>query len=410
MKLSKVFAGMSALALAASMATMVASADTDIKYDPNATQTVIEVEDPDTGAWKNPMGEAYIDFHTLPRDTALTITLELKLSDTFLGMLEAGITDGTEQIGVAPTSMTPTLGWKHLGEEAGFITGDFPIGAELAQLDGASDGTYKLKAKTDDEGNPKLDKDGNVRYEEDVYQVADDSKMADLYMKPDGFIKWSDDAWKDWGSTPQTLTFTMSADCVNFILDQIEADMASDPEKNQWGGFGFQCSGNFELYKITIDHGNILTSTQYLEWLENAEEGAVWGPSGDDASSEETGSTDESKDDASTGDASSDDGSTASQGDASTGDSSAAATDSTAATTGNSGNSTASTGTSTASTGSSTTASNSGTTTASNGTAATTNSSADAANTTNQGTGAAAGIALAGIALAGAALVVTKKH
>ena len=251
-------------------------------YDAAATESVIINEDSDTGAWANCFGGSYIDYHTLPRDTDLHFTVEVKLSDTFIGMMEADILNGDEQIGLAPTSMDAVTGWKHLGEEVNYVDGDFPIGNKLKALDGYNDGTYMVKAKLDDDGNPKLDKDGNVKFEEDVYMVEDDTKMAPLYMKPDGFIKWSDEAWMSWGSDTQTLEFTLTKDCVNFILDSIEAAKeAGEVDENgvngnDYGGILFQCSGNFEVNKVTIDYGNILISDDYQAWAE-ANPGAVWG-------------------------------------------------------------------------------------------------------------------------------------
>ncbi|MBR1765309.1 MAG: zinc ribbon domain-containing protein, partial [Ruminococcus sp.] len=117
------------------------------KYDPKAKKTVIVVDDPDTGAWSNCFGGDWIDYHTLPRDTDLHFTVEVKLSDTFIGMMEADILNGDEQIGLAPTSMDAVTGWKHLGEEVNYVDGDFPIGNKLKALDGYNDGTYMVKAK-----------------------------------------------------------------------------------------------------------------------------------------------------------------------------------------------------------------------------------------------------------------------
>ncbi len=258
-----------------------AEATSDIKYDPAATETVIEVEDPDTGAWANCFGDAYIDYHTIPKDRDLKFTVEIKLSDTFLGMLDAGITNGDEQIGFAPTSMTAADSWVHLGENLGWVTSDeYPVGVELAQMEGASDGTYKLKPKMKD-GEVRKDKDGNILYEEDVYMVEDDTKMAPLYSKPDGFIKWNDQ-WKEWGDKTQTVSFTIKKEALDWMFKSIEEGIADGEvdengvNPNDYGGLLFQCSGNFEVLKVTIDAGNILLSTQYQEWAE-ANPGATWG-------------------------------------------------------------------------------------------------------------------------------------
>ncbi|MBR6873561.1 MAG: hypothetical protein IKN17_08680 [Ruminococcus sp.] len=256
-------------------------ATTDIKYDPNATETVIELEEPDTGAWANCFGADYIDYHTIPKDTDLTMTVEIKLSDTFLGMMDADILVGDEQIGFAPTSMTAADSWVHLGENLGWVTSDeYPVGVELATMENGSDGTYKLKAKMKD-GEVRTDKKGNVLWEEDVYMVDDDSKMAPLYSKPDGFIKWNDQ-WKEWGDAHQTVTFTISKDATDFMFKSIEEGLADGEvdengvNSNDYGGLLFQCSGNFEVVKVTINHGNILLNSQYQEWAA-ANPGAVWG-------------------------------------------------------------------------------------------------------------------------------------
>ena len=257
-------------------------AESDIAYKADATETVIELEDPDTGAWANCFGDGYIDYHTIPRGTDLTFTVEIKLSDTFLGMLEAGILNGDEQIGFAPTSMSAEDGWKHLGEELGFVKSDmYPVGVELAQMENGSDGTYKLKPKMKD-GEVRKDKKGNILWEEDVYMVEDDSKMAPLYSKPDGFIKWNDQ-WKEWGDATQTVTFTITKEALDWMFKSIETSIADGtPDENgnnpnDYGGILFQCSGNFEVKKITINHGNILLSTQYSEWAE-AHPGESWIP------------------------------------------------------------------------------------------------------------------------------------
>ena len=244
----------------------------EIKYDPEATETVLEIDpaDQDTGAWANALG-VYFDANTFPADTDLTFTVEVQLTKTFVGMMDAGILVGDEQIGFAPSF---AHGWAHFGETYGNITADFPVGADLLQKDDFTDGTYKLKPKLNDDGTVKVSKNtGLPLVEEDVYMVEDDSQLAPLYCKPDGFIKWNDQ-WKDWGDNVQTCTFTVSKDVVNQAISTIKD--ATDPAE-AYDGILLQCSGNFTINKVTIDHGNILTNTQYLEWLENAGEGAVWG-------------------------------------------------------------------------------------------------------------------------------------
>ena len=250
-----------------------ADAESEVAYNPDATETVIELEEPDTGAWANCFGDGYIDYHTIPRNTDLTFTVEIKLADTFLGMMDAGILNGDEQIGFAPTSMTAEDGWKHLGEELGFVKSDmYPVGVELATMENGSDGTYKLKPKMKD-GEIRKNKKGEVMWEEDVYLVEDDTKMAPLYSKPDGFIKWNDQ-WKEWGDATQTVTFTITKEAIDWMFQSIETSIANGTadengvNPNDYGGILFQCSGNFEVKKVTIDHGNILLSTQYQEWAE----------------------------------------------------------------------------------------------------------------------------------------------
>ena len=186
-------------------------------------------------------------------------------------------------------------------------------------------------------------------------------------------------------------------------------------------------------YEVTDDVTEITAEIYYYDRTEDDVEDPLYNeycqgfvhvnlPGGDDADStaeepseaeSEAGSTEseaasEADSTAEGGDqtASTEDSKTESTGDASSAaDTTSSAADSSASTTGST------TAASNNNSGSTTTASTGGSTTASNGTAAaSTNSTANpAASSDNQGTGAAAGIALAGIAVAGAALVITRK-
>ena len=240
-----------------------------IAYDPEATESVFEFTDDeaDTSAWASPI-PCYFDARTFPEDSELTVTVDLKLSPMFVGMMEAGLLTGSEQIGIAPNEINE--GWHHFAEVPGTISAGFPIGALLAEMDGYNDGTYMLKPKLNDDGTEKISKNtGKVVFEEDVYMVEDPSKFAPLYCKPDGIIKW-DNSWQDWKKDEiHSFTFTISKDQVKKMRDTaIETG---------YEGLHLQSAGDAIVTKVTFNAGNILTDKQYAEWQESAGEGAVWG-------------------------------------------------------------------------------------------------------------------------------------
>jgi len=219
-------------------------AEPKVKYDPDATETVITISDPDTEDWKNAMHDDYIEGITLPANTEVTVIAEIALTEE-----TASAADKEHQIAFAPCYSDS---WEKIGAEPQMIRGDFPVGADLAHAGLANKDFQLLK-----------DAEGNIS--EDVYRRSDSSVMAELFVKPDGFIKFSPEVWTTWqaGET-HTVTFTLSTDAVSRM-------------RENGSGMLFQCSGGFELRKLTFSCGNVLTHDQYLDWAESAGAGAVWG-------------------------------------------------------------------------------------------------------------------------------------
>ncbi|MBR1383184.1 MAG: hypothetical protein IJ555_05155 [Ruminococcus sp.] len=256
---------------------------TDIAYDPEATETVFEFDQDtqDTGAWANSIG-VWFDSHTFPADTDLTFTVQLQLTDTFVSMIENGLVSDQDQIGFIPSFASPDdtyeypEGWGHFGEKEGTITADFPIGIDLLGMEGFTDGTYKLIPYLDDNGEQRYSKKtGLPMVKENVYYVddQDETNFAPYFMKPDGMIKVSYAEFSTWGTEPHDISFTVTKDAVNAAIKDVTDPV--DPEQN-YGGVVFQCAGNAYINKVTINAGNILTNTQYDEWIA-AYPDAVWG-------------------------------------------------------------------------------------------------------------------------------------
>lgn len=215
-----------------------------IKFDPEATETVITIDDPITDDWQNPMGEDYIDARTFA-EGELTVTVEISLTEDTVKAA-----DKTHQIAFAPAYSDT---WDKIGGKTKMISAEFPVGADLAEAENLSDGTYTLL------------KDEEGELSEDVYLVSDNSKLADLYIKPDGFIKFSPEVWTTWkADETQTVTFKLSADAVKTMINRGTSGML------------FQCSGGFKVNKITLSCGNILTKDQYNTWLEEGGEDGSW--------------------------------------------------------------------------------------------------------------------------------------
>ena len=214
------------------------------KYDPEAKETVIELDDPDTEEWKNPMYDDYIDGHSFPSNSEVTVTVDISLTEDTLSKK-----DKSHQIAFAPCYADS---WDKIGAEPQMIRGDFPNGADLLHS-GLANKDYQLVK--DDEG----------KVSEDVFRRSDPTLMAELFVKPDGFIKFSPEVWTTWKAEENhTVTFILSTDAVNRM-------------KEEGTGLLFQCSGGFKLNKITFSCGNILTHEQYVEWQESAGADAVWG-------------------------------------------------------------------------------------------------------------------------------------
>ncbi|MBR6101798.1 MAG: hypothetical protein IKP95_05170 [Ruminococcus sp.] len=252
-------------------------------FDPEATESVFEFEedDIDTAEWANPLG-SYFDANTFPADTDLKFTIEVKLSDKLLKMMDQGIDPGDKQIGFLPSlanaceSFGYDAGWGHFGEKQGTIKADFPLGAELWRMENYTDGKYKLKLYVNADGKNVPDashEDENLMaVYEDVYMADDDTKLAPLYCKPDGMIKWSPEEWKNWGEEGAVIEFTVTKEVVNACIESIKN--AEDPS-TAFNGILFQSAGGLIFKKVTIDCGNILTNDQYLDYVATSD-GKPW--------------------------------------------------------------------------------------------------------------------------------------
>lgn len=252
-------------------------------FDPEAKESVFEFDedDIDTADWANPIG-VYFDANTFPADTDLKFTVEVKLSSKLKKMLDQGIDPGDKQIGFLPSLANADKtfgyenGWGHFGEKQGTLKADFPLGTELWRMDNYTDGTYKLKLYVNADGKNVVDAnhedEGLMAVLEDVYMADDDTKLAPLYCKPDGMIKWSPEEWKNWGEEGATIEFTVSKDVINACIDEVKNP--SDPDQ-AYGGILFQSAGSLIFKKVTIDCGNILTSDQYLDYVATSD-GKPW--------------------------------------------------------------------------------------------------------------------------------------
>lgn len=215
------------------------------KFDPEATETVIEISSPDTREWVNPMGEDYLDARSMPDDTELTFTVELALTEETVNKA-----DSSHQIAFAPCYSDSG---EKIAAEPQMLYGDMPVGANMLHTN-LSDGTYTL-LKDPETGE----------LSEDIYRLSDKSIMADVFVKVDGFIKLSPEVWKKWkAGEAHTVSFTLTREALAQMKQGSKAGML------------LQCSGGFELRRITINCGNILTHEQYIRWQETASAGEKW--------------------------------------------------------------------------------------------------------------------------------------
>lgn len=199
MKISKIFAGMSALAIAAAMTVVPASA-----------ATTLTVENGETKEWSNCFPkftnaegketDDFIDAKSLTKDSDLTMTIHFTWTDK-----------GTE---AGYCAIKPALadGWNPIYEEADSAKCGLPVKSALTE------------SKNDDGSTTWLDADGNA-----VDVAIQDS---------DGFVQI-------YNTSVSEFTFTVTSDVVNTLVDAANAE-------NGWGGLVFQV-GNNGMQVTSID-------------------------------------------------------------------------------------------------------------------------------------------------------------
>lgn len=205
MKISKLFAGMSALALAATMA-ISASAES-VVYE-NTTDYTPE-------AWKNAFpgmdeGDDYVDARTFTRDQDLKVTVDFKW-----GM----VAESQGYLNIGPGYAN---GWKKFGEDLSDIKVDFPMANALP------DG-YSM------DGEDVLDENGD---------------KCPVFLKKDGFINVND-------TSITSVTFTLPAKTVNKLIDDATKD------EDSFNGIIFQVSGGYEVTKVTCSQDGVTLASNY---------------------------------------------------------------------------------------------------------------------------------------------------
>lgn len=205
MKISKLFAGMSAIALAATMA-ISASAES-VVYE-NTTDYTPE-------AWKNAFpgaenGDDYLDARTFTRDQDLKVTVDFKW----------GIVAETQgYINIGPGYAN---GWKKFGEDLSEIKVDFPMANALP------DG-YSM------DGEDVLDENGD---------------KCPVFLKKDGFININD-------TSITSVTFTIPAKTVNKLIDDATKD------EDSFNGVILQVSGGYSVEKVTCSQDGVTLASVY---------------------------------------------------------------------------------------------------------------------------------------------------
>ena len=200
MKISKIFAGMSALAIAATMA-ISASASTSIAITDGQT------EDWASAFAKNGEGDDFIDAKSLTKDTALDVKVDFTWT-------ESGTTNGYVLLKPAFAN-----GWNALSKTEGYVSG--------LTLKTATTGT------ADETSHKYVDADGNE---------------YDYVLQDDGFIV---------SSLPEcnSFEFTLSADCVNALIENANKD------EDAFDGIIFQISG-LQVTNVELSQDNVKLNSQ----------------------------------------------------------------------------------------------------------------------------------------------------
>jgi len=239
MKISKILAGMSAMAIAATMAISAGA------------ETSIPIENGSEEAWAGGLGSLdggndYIDARTFTRDQDMHVKVDIAYSDTWLGMINEGIVE-EEQIYVVCGPCFAN-GWDKFGKDGGVgITTDYP---QVNNLPDGSEWTV----------------DGEVL-------TNADGKHPDVFVKADGFVQIRN-------TDLTSFEFDLSADVVNTMIDNATAEDGFD-------GILFQVGGNFHITNVTVSQDGVKLASQYI-----AENG--------DSSAADTSSKTDSKNDSNT--------------------------------------------------------------------------------------------------------------
>ena len=201
MKISKIFAGMSALAIAATMA-ISASASTTIPVTDGQT------EDWASAFAKNGEGDDFIDAKSLTKDTALDVKVDFTWTET-------GTAAGYVELKPAFAN-----GWNALAKTEGYVSG---ITLKSATTGAADETSHKY-----------VDAEGN----EYDYVLQDN----------DGFIVCN---------LPEcnSFEFTVSADCVNALIENANKD------ENAFDGLIFQIYG-LQVTNVELSQDNVKLNSQ----------------------------------------------------------------------------------------------------------------------------------------------------
>ena len=207
MKLKKIFAGMAALALSASMVISASAA------------TEIPVKDAKTDAWSNcfqsyenedgDSSDDYLDARTFTKDKDLTITVDFEWTEMGKSV------DKYVLVGPGTTHEE----WLKLGDPSlDKIKTDFPQANHL-----------------------------EAGYSMDGEAVVKDKKTEPVFLKKDGFIQIND-------QKITSVTFTIPKDYVNKMIETAN-------KEDSWDGVVFQVK-NMKVTKVTTDQDNVKLASQ----------------------------------------------------------------------------------------------------------------------------------------------------
>ena len=241
MKISKILAGMSAMAIAATMA-ISASAESSIA-----------IEGGSSDAWAGGLGSIdggndYIDAKTFTKDEAMHVKVDFEYTPTFLDMISEGVlAEDKIYVVCAPVYAN---GWAKFG-----ASGSEGMTTDYIEMNNLPDGWTK---------------DG------DVIKDAD-GKMPEVFVKEDGFIQVTN-------TDITSIEFDLSADLVNTLIANATADEES------WDGLLFQVGGNFSITNVTVSQDGVKLASQNVA-TEDSSSVADTSSSSAASSSSKSGST-----------------------------------------------------------------------------------------------------------------------